>query len=727
MKKSVFIILIALLVVSGCASFTFTESVSTAALDDNRPYVEVSKLNHFFKEYIPLRETFEALGYKVTWLDEHEMVEIVKDSKSLYVQADEQYFLRNGVLVDGLIKPVIKNRRMYVSEEALHLMFSNVEEIDSDTIRVQDGLIEHEGSLPKLQNKDEYDILMSFYPGIEIAYLTDGRGLDLFDLNFGVMEDEVQATEEMSAAKSEVSETNNQVDGVDEADIVKITDDYIFALRNGELQIIKTGRGELNIIYSLDEYGFNPQQLFISDDKLVLIGSEQNTEIRTYEEGDRILTVPLYRTDALMVKCYDISDLENKAPELIKSFGVEGYYVSARLVEDYVYVVANKYTYYNEPFMPMILEGDASNTVTSTEIGYEDMAYFPGHVNNNMLYTMGIDLNNLSMDGLDIDTYVGGGNTIYADKDNLYIALNGNSGFWWNNWSETTDIFSFDLDKGQVDFKAKGNVPGYILNQFSMDEYNGHFRIATTRWGSEDVTRGNTTLNNLYILDSDLTQVGSVENLAPGERIYSTRMMGEKVYMVTYRQVDPFYVIDTSVPSDPKVLGYLKIPGYSSYLHPYDDKTIIGVGMETVMKGDRVVNDGVKISLFDVSDFSNPVEKDKVILGKGGSSTDVSYDHKAFLFSKNRNILAIPVQLVNGDYSGTTQDAYIFSFTDDGMFNFRGTITHRNLFNKNDYYQEYDNNISRIMYDGDDLYTLSNNWLKLNDFDTLETLDSLKR
>ncbi len=397
------------------------------------------------------------------------------------------------------------------------------------------------------------------------------------------------------------------------------------------------------------------------------------------------------------------------------------------MIDDYVYVVANRYTYYNDPIRPMILEGDESNSITSKEIGYDDMSYFPGHVNNSMLYTLGLDLNNLTIEGLDIDTYIGGGDSIYADRNSLYIALNGNSGMWWSNWNETTDIFSFDLTKGKIDFKASGTVPGYILNQFSMDEYNNHFRITTTRWGSEDVTKGNTTLNNLYILNDELDTIGSVENLAPGETIYSTRMMGEKVYMVTYRQVDPFYVIDTSIPSEPKVLGYLKIPGYSSYLHPYDETTIIGVGMETVMKGDRVVNDGVKISLFDVSDFSNPIEKDKVILGKGGSSTDIGYDHKAFLFNKEKNILAIPVRLVNGEDWNDSKDAYVFNFTSEGMLNFRGAISHRALEKHNDYYYDYDNSVSRIMYDGDDLYTLSNNWLKLNDFDSLESVDSLRR
>ncbi len=728
MKKTVIFLLVTLLLVSGCSSFTFTESVKGTIINKTNSTVEVHKLNHFFKEYIPLRETFEGLGYDVMWRDDTRMVEIIKDNESVYVKEGEKYFLRNGVLINGIEEPIIRDKRMYISQSTIQLMFESVKETKSNTFEIKDGLIRNR-ELPTLNSKEEYDVLMSFYPSPELVYMDTNGGFDL-KLGFAddfVLESPEEVTMETAATESSVSETNNQVDGVDEADIVKITDDYIFALRNNELQIIKTGRGELNVVHTISENGFYPQQMFVNEDKLVLIGSEQNTEIKTYEEDDRILTVPVYRSETLMVKCYNISDLKNKSPQLIKSFGVEGYYLSARMIDDYVYVVANRYTYYNDPIRPMILEGDASNSITSKEIGYDDMSYFPGHVNNSMLYTLGLDLNNLTIEGLDIDTYVGGGDSIYADRDSLYIALNGNSGMWWSNWNETTDIFSFDLTKGKIDFKASGTVPGYILNQFSMDEYNNHFRITTTRWGSEDVTKGNTTLNNLYILNDELDTIGSVENLAPGETIYSTRMMGEKVYMVTYRQVDPFYVIDTSIPSEPKVLGYLKIPGYSSYLHPYDETTIIGVGMETVMKGDRVVNDGVKISLFDVSDFSNPIEKDKVILGKGGSSTDIGYDHKAFLFNKEKNILAIPVRLVNGEDWNDSKDAYVFNFTSEGMLNFRGAISHRALEKHNDYYYDYDNSVSRIMYDGDDLYTLSNNWLKLNDFDSLESVDSLRR
>jgi len=708
MKKTIMLLITVMLVIVSIPTFAFAENL----------YVDIQKSVHANKEYIPLRKTFEGLGYTVTWQSETRMVEIEKEDKIIYVRADDKYLLRDGVLVNGMTAPIIINGRMYLSLEMLGQIFESYSSITTTTVRIYDGLKGLDGELPKLKSKAEYEKLMSFYPNQLVYDKTFNEGMPMTG---------VETLDEVREVEEDVSETNTQVEGVDEADIVKIDANYIYALRDEKLQIITTGRDNLRVIHTIQEPGFYPQQFFITTDKLVLIGNETRTEIQTYEEGNRIMIAPVYKPDALMIKCYDISNLNNETPKLIKSYGVEGDYLSARLVEDYVYIVANQYTHYLEPFIPIILEGDTANQISTSEIGYEELSYFPGHVNNNIVYTIGVNLNNLTLEGLDVDAYIGGGNILYADKDNLYLTMQTNSSMWWRDWNQSTDIFSFNLFEGTIDFKSQGNVPGYIINQFAMDEYNDHFRIATIRWGSEDVTFGNTTLNNLYILDENLNQTGAVENLAPGETIYSTRMIEDKVYMVTYRQVDPFYVINTSNPKEPEVMGYLKIPGYSSYLHPYDNQTIIGVGMETEIIGGRVVNSGVKISLFDVSDFKNPIEKDKIILGNGSSSTEVSYDHKAFLFNKEKNILALPVRVTSDNYISYSNDAYIFNFTVEGMLNFKGMVTHNTLAENEKVNYDYNDSVTRIMYVGNDLYTLSNNWLKLNDFETLKLLDVLRR
>ncbi len=238
---------------------------------------------------------------------------------------------------------------------------------------------------------------------------------------------------------------------------------------------------------------------------------------------------------------------------------------------------------------------------------------------------------------------------------------------------EKTIIHKIEIDGLNVKYESSGEVPGHLLNQFSLDEYKGNLRAAVTTgsWGDS-------TLNHLYVLNKDLEIIGSVEDLAKGERIYSSRFISDRVYMVTFRQVDPLYVIDLSKPEKPEILGYLKVTGYSSYLHPYDQDTIIGIGMDANEEG-RV--SGVKIALFDVSDVSNPVEKAKYAIKSDGqwtwSSSEALYEHKAFLFNKEKNLLSVPIQYSysNGNRYKQWNGAYVFNIDEDSI-ELKGKITH---------------------------------------------------
>jgi uncharacterized secreted protein with C-terminal beta-propeller domain len=184
-----------------------------------------------------------------------------------------------------------------------------------------------------------------------------------------------------------------------------------------------------------------------------------------------------------------------------------------------------------------------------------------------------------------------------------------------------------------------------------MDEHNGFFRIATTsgnNWGE-----GSQTSNNIYILDETLNQVSKIENIAPGESIYAARFLGDRAYLVTFVQVDPLFTVDLSDPYNPRILGELKIPGYSEYLHPYDETHIIGIGKEVdpSIDADKVHTPGaiyytailgLKIALFDVSDIENPIEEAKIVIGDRGTDSPALYDHKAFLFDREKNSLSSP-------------------------------------------------------------------------------------
>lgn len=305
--------------------------------------------------------------------------------------------------------------------------------------------------------------------------------------------------------------------------------------------------------------------------------------------------------------------------------------------------------------------------------------------------------------------------------------------------SEKTVVHKINIDDGDISYVDNGLVPGHVLNQFSMDEYDGFFRIATTT-GRVSRSGQSVSANHIYVLDENMDTISSVEDLAPGERIYSARFMGERAYLVTFKKVDPLFVIDLSNPYDPVVLGKLKIPGYSDYLHPYDENHLIGIGKDTVEaeEGDFAWYQGIKMALFDVSDPENPIEKDVVIIGDRGSDSDVLRDHKAFLFSKERNLLVLPVLIAEIDeekYSEVRDNQYgdfvyqgaqVYHIDDQG-FTLRGSITHigDDSLEKSGYYYRSDNMVTRSLYVQDTLYTISSGKIKANDLDTLEEIKSV--
>ncbi|MEE9323202.1 MAG: beta-propeller domain-containing protein, partial [Candidatus Aenigmarchaeota archaeon] len=298
---------------------------------------------------------------------------------------------------------------------------------------------------------------------------------------------------------------------------------------------------------------------------------------------------------------------------------------------------------------------------------------------------------------------------------------------------ERSSVHRILISNGEIEYKAGGSVPGNVLNQFSMDEHNGYFRIATTTSGWVGGMRGK-TLNHVYILGMDMNIAGSLENLAEDESIYSVRFMGDRGYMVTFRRVDPLFVIDLSDPASPAVLGKLKIPGYSDYLHPYDDSHLIGVGMETEeIEGGRVITTGVKLSLFDVTDVGNPKEISKYVIGGKGSHSYALQDHKAFLFNKNKELLVIPARV--SDWSEDkgwrdvkyTDGAQVFKINLEDGFVFKGEVTHQENETQEEeyYYPRYDKSVKRSLYIDNVLYTLSEDKIKLNSLDDLSGIKDL--
>ncbi|MDY6965401.1 MAG: beta-propeller domain-containing protein [Halobacteriota archaeon] len=293
-----------------------------------------------------------------------------------------------------------------------------------------------------------------------------------------------------------------------------------------------------------------------------------------------------------------------------------------------------------------------------------------------------------------------------------------------------TVIQKIAIDDGEIEYRAKGEVEGYPLNQFSMDEDRGYFRIATTTnfW-----TRGlgSVQYNNVFVLDDDMEIVGSLEKLAKDERIYSTRFIGDRLYMVTFERIDPLFVIDLSDPTDPEVLGELKIPGFSDYLHPYDEDHIIGIGKETGSnEWGGVSIKGVKLALFDVSDVEHPKEIDKVEIGDSGTDSEALREHKAFLFDKEKNILVIPIREVKDDrfYDSDRgyyrqrvwQGAYVFGLTPEDGFELKGKISHFEGDEDENWYWQSPSAVRRSLYMDDVLYTISAKYIKMNDMGDID-------
>ena len=527
------------------------------------------------------------------------------------------------------------------------------------------------------------------------------------------------------------STTNIQVEGVDEADVIKTDGEYIYIISENSIVILKAYPPEEAQVLSQTKLNGTLRGIFINGDKMVVFEDEFGY-YGSYEKS-----IP-YETPRTFIKVYDVSDRES--PALKRNFSLDGYYFNSRMIDDYAYAVINQpaYFYEDEVNLPKIYPGDGVEEIHATEIYYSNVSdYF---------YTfttiVAINVQNDEQEPAHETFLLGATRAIYVSLNNIYITFPEQT--MMTNGVEKTTIHRIHVENGEIKFEASGEVPGYVLNQFSMDEYQGYFRIATTIGHVARIWGEATSLSNVYVLDMDLDIVGKLEDLAPGEKIYSARFMGDRCYLVTFRKVDPLFVIDLKNPSNPKVLGKLKITGYSDYLHPYDENHVIGIGKETVAaeEGDFAWYQGVKISLFDVSNVEKPKEIDKYEIGDRGTDSPLLRDHKALLFDRSRNLLVIPVLVAEidpekypngvppnayGDY--VWQGTYVFDISLDEGLALRGGITH--LENdtelmKSGYYFFSPYSVKRSLYIENVLYTISDEKIKMNSLETLDLINEVQ-
>jgi len=511
------------------------------------------------------------------------------------------------------------------------------------------------------------------------------------------------------------STTNIQVEGVDEADIIKTDGEYIYIISERNVTIVKAYPAEEARILSQISLNGTLKGAFINGDRLVI-----------FEENPSS-----YGTTKTFIKVYDVSNRES--PVLKRDMSLSGYYFNSRMIGDYVYAIINQPTYYQEKevTLPKIYSGDEAEEISAQDIYYSDVADYYYECTT----VTAINVQNDEQKPTYEPFLLGGTSAMYVSLNNIFIAV---------PVSERTSIHRIHIENGEIKYEASGEVLGYVLNQFSMDEYEGYFRIATSTgqlsWRLEEAT----SRNHVYILDMNLNIVGRLEDLAPGEKIYSARFMGNRCYLVTFKKVDPLFVIDLTDPINPRVLGQLKITGYSDYLHPYDENHLIGIGKETVAaeEGDFAWYHGIKISLFDVSDVSAPKEIAKYEIGDRGTDSPILSDHKAFLFDKSKNLLVIPVLVaeideakypsgvppnVRGDF--VWQGAYVFRISLDEGLALKGRITHMENdadFMKSGYFVSSPYFVKRALYIGNLLYTTSDKKIKMNSLENLAEINEVE-
>ncbi|MDG6249273.1 beta-propeller domain-containing protein [Methanocalculus sp.] len=468
----------------------------------------------------------------------------------------------------------------------------------------------------------------------------------------------------------EYSTTNIQVQGVDEADFVKNDQKYIYLITGGRFVIVDTFPPENAKIISNISLSGSPREMYLSGSTVVVFSDETIEEFQQVEGS--AAPVPV-RRQVTKAEIYDVTD--RSKPSLIRTITASGTYASSRMTDGIVYLITQEYPQRRGSDIPMPLVTDGSSTYTPDIWRFDDLE-------GPFIFQTITAFAPTRSSSLSTESYlVGYSSTFYATPSHLYVAYTHYGDRYRSGWMEPADpagpstiIHRFDLNRGNPVWRQSMIAQGTLLNQFSLDDYQGHLRVATTveEYGSN----GFQTSSSITIFDRSGTITGEITGIAPTERIFAARFIGERCYLVTFRQIDPFFVIDLADPKNPKILGELKIPGYSDYLHPFDTNHIIGIGKDT---GETAwggfTTTGVKAALFDVSDVANPALKDSITIGGSGSDSEILRDHKAFYFNPKTSVMVLPVTIAQGYGSGYVwQGSYVYEITPEDGFTLRGIV-----------------------------------------------------
>jgi uncharacterized secreted protein with C-terminal beta-propeller domain len=535
-------------------------------------------------------------------------------------------------------------------------------------------------------------------------------------------------TSESAMMSNAYSTTNVQVKGVDEADTFKNDSRYIYQrIENNKIAIIDT-KDQLRRVGLIEAQAgdnLNFDTMFLDQDKLVVVGKRKQIgeavkiERAGLKSNDTAYYVHPYKNFTVL-QIYDLSN--KRAPQLRREIELEGNMSEVRKIGQTVYMVTRRYnnlvaeSKFTEqdilPFYKDSLQGSTVKTIAPDQLWYQpwkDAQY------TTLMAAVEID----KEAPIEVQGVIGAADEVYMNQESVYFT----SHVYDYRMNTKTYINKYRLGNNKITYEASGHVKGSVLNQFSMDEYKGNFRIATT---SSDG-------NGVYILDSQLKTIGQLEKLAPGERIYSVRFTEDKGYVVTFKQVDPLFTIDLSNPHRPKVLGELKIPGFSQYLHPIGEHLVVGIGRSTedVIRRDEkdneivvgVIGAGIKLSLFDVKNPEKPKEVNHIILGTNGSYSGALENHKMVTVHNEKQLLAIPIS-IHYDQTNDIEDfqgAYVFGI-EKGRLVGKAKLGKIGQYRQYGYYQSTD----RVCYIGEKLYFLYDNKINEYELDTFSRVQTLQ-
>ncbi|MBN2221045.1 MAG: beta-propeller domain-containing protein, partial [Vallitaleaceae bacterium] len=725
--KNVLIMGLILILSVGIGGTTFTRLKANSGSDDgSRITIYIDQIETDVVEapflmndrtMIPLRGLFESLGATVDYNEITKQAIIKTNEREILLGIGNQFVLVNGQLESLDAASQLKNNRTYIPlrfvAEALGYQVDWDAQNRSVLINTKNPEVLKQEDLPLVGDKEHLKQLIGYSQNLS-SYMNQSwrvTGDMVFEVTTDKAEESTTSSEEIADlapeatneessqsagdgagsdnTSTEHSETNNQTEGVEEGDIIKTDGKYIYHLNQNQVNIFSVDPNQPSLVSTLRLEDQNRQitDIYLEGNTLVLIGSSYNysyyptetyetTETLKPEEvavedvvfpeavADEMYIMPYYGSSKVFVTTYDISNIDQ--PVLAKNHAFEGTYVSSRLIGTKLYLITNQNinNWVEEPMLPYyedLVKGE------KIEIGYDSIRYFPEYVAPNYLTTVGMDI--LS-DQMTVNTYLGYAEGVYGSSEHLYLTF---AKYEYANqtgaerfmpyYEVNTSIYKFAYDDGALSYIADGQVEGTILNQFSMDEFQGNLRIATTTgemWNSANISK-----NNVFILDENLEALGAVTGLAEGERIYSTRFYQERIYMVTFKQVDPLFVIDATNPRNPMVLGYLKIPGFSTYMHLLDKNHILGFGSDTIEMDGWTTTGGMKISLFDVTDPKNPIEKKNQVIGTAGTYSELQYNHKALMISLSKGIMAFPIRVAEVPYVQAFSGAYVYQITND--------------------------------------------------------------